>query len=385
MASTTLPPFTAPPSLTTPELPASTNDTTPFATLVEPTAHLDPRCSSKLHPAFADVLVCDHELRETKRLEDARRRESERRAKQMVKVFAWTVNGREPVVSSFQGGFIWPFFNLSYEVLAMVGLLDAGEDHSLELYDDAGFQYWMKVEIGHIVEVREGHSIFLRSTDVEICPGFRDHLATFRKSTPIIYGQFVRERQYVRDYVHTWETDWDIVSTPRKRKASISPSGSSAESAPLSPASLPSLPDIIEKKLVSRPPSAATSSCNQPPTPSSAQPESDTTPAICNLKEWPRDFYVCDIVNCFLDCKTSVKRGGKSTRTLKTVFKEHFPGIQFKPSTYHDQRNMWRDAPEHLKKRFNEAGRTKVGRWVLFANAVRQAAQPAKDVIELSD
>jgi len=120
-----------------------------------------------------------------------------------------------------------------------------------------------------------------------------------------------------------------------------------------------------------------------------APPQLDETPAPSSSKEWPRDFYVCDIVKCFLDCKTSVKRGGKSTRSLQVVFRDHFPGIKFKSSTYHDQRNMWRDAPEHLKKQFDEAGRTKNGRWMKFTHAVRRhnsTMQPAKDnTIELSD
>lgn len=55
------------------------------------------------------------------------------------------------------------------------------------IYDDS-FGYWMKVDIGHVIEVREGHSIFLRSNNVEICRGLEEYLATFQKSTPIFYG-----------------------------------------------------------------------------------------------------------------------------------------------------------------------------------------------------
>ena len=206
----------------------------------------------------------------------------------------------------------------------MVGLLDVSAKNALEIYDEAGVGYWMKVEVGHVIEVREGHSIFLRSKDIDGCRGLKDHLAAFRRSAPLFYGQLARERQYVRDYAHAWETDWDIGS-PRKCKALASPSVSSSEPTPLSPPSPPSSPDVIEKQ-VSHHPSTSTS-INQT---TIAPPKLDETPASSGSKEWPHDFYVCDIIKCFLDCKTSVKRGGKSTRSLQVVFNDHFPGIKFK-------------------------------------------------------
>jgi len=103
--------------------------------------------------------------------------------------------------------------------------------------------------------------------------------------------------------------------------------------------------------------------------------------------EWPRDYYVCDIVDCFKDCKTSVRHGGRKTRTLQVVFAEFFPGVDFKRSTYHDQRNFWLQAPESLKGRFYEAGRTKAAKWLAFTAAVRRqrATQAADNVIDLTD
>ena len=103
--------------------------------------------------------------------------------------------------------------------------------------------------------------------------------------------------------------------------------------------------------------------------------------------EWPRDYYVCDIVNCFKDCKTTVKRGGRTTRTLQVVFVEFFPGVDFKRSTYHDQRNFWLEAPESLKGRFYGAGRTKTAKWSAFTAAVKRqrAIQAPENVIDLTN
>ena len=77
--------------------------------------------------------------------------------------------------------------------------------------------------------------------------------------------------------------------------------------------------------------------------------------------------------------------GGKMTQTLQIVFAEHFPGISFKSSTYHDQHGIWHGAPEHLKRQFCEAGHAKKGRWVAFTNAIRQHKMSESEVIELSD
>ena len=59
----------------TPASSTSQLEATTLAAPADPAAN--PCCSSQLHPAFADVLARDHELRGFKCLEDAQRRESE--------------------------------------------------------------------------------------------------------------------------------------------------------------------------------------------------------------------------------------------------------------------------------------------------------------------
>ncbi len=68
----------------------------------------------------------------------------------------------------------------------------------------------------------------------------------------------------------------------------------------------------------------------------------------------------------------SIKRGGKKTWMRKVIFAEYFPGVDFKPSTYHDQRNFWLNAPESLKKKFYEAGHINMAKWSAFTAAVRK-------------
>lgn len=152
-------------------------------------ADIQPRFSSPLSPAFLEALTRDHELREEKRHQEIKRFENERRAKQTVKVFAWSCNGQEPVVAHIQTGFIWPFFNVSYFVLECVGLVEASDKNCLEYFDDNAYVgYWTRLEVGHIFEVREGHSIFLKSRDVTNCRGSKNILlisgVLLQSSTP---------------------------------------------------------------------------------------------------------------------------------------------------------------------------------------------------------
>jgi len=79
-----------------------------------------------------DALACNFELQEEKCCNDARHIKNEH-AKQMVKVFAWTSNGGNATVFSFQSGFIWPFFNLSYDILQVVELLEASDQYQLQV------------------------------------------------------------------------------------------------------------------------------------------------------------------------------------------------------------------------------------------------------------
>ena len=92
--------------------------------------------------------------------------------------------------------------------------------HSAELMSN--ISHVQHLEVGHIFEVQEGHSIFLKSCNVANCRGFKEHLAHVWSTTPIFYSQLAREREYVRNNLPAYDT-WTIPSTPKKHKASLSP------------------------------------------------------------------------------------------------------------------------------------------------------------------
>ncbi|EDR15933.1 uncharacterized protein LACBIDRAFT_321019 [Laccaria bicolor S238N-H82] len=104
-------------------------------------------------------------------------------------------------------------------------------------------------------------------------------------------------------------------------------------------------------------------------------------------KKWPRDYFVCDVVPCFRDAKTSVH--GCRARTAAIIFCEHFSGLAFHSSTFSDNKAIWRQAPQHLKHHYLCASRKEAGYWYKFAAEVKEhmraQASSSLDVVELSN
>jgi hypothetical protein len=106
-----------------------------------------------------------------------------------------------------------------------------------------------------------------------------------------------------------------------------------------------------------------------------------------NEKKWPRDYYVCDVVPCFCDAKTSV-HGSCTQCTATIVFHEHFPHLKFYSSTFSDNEAIWKKASRTLKNHYLVIGKRKAGLWSTFITEVKEetakTSSPA-DAIELSD
>lgn len=338
-----------------------------------------PRIVSHLRPIYTEQLALEYELREKKRMEDEARLTSAKRAKERVIVYAWSLPDEPPLVHAVQGGFSWPYFDLSLQLLTRVGLDHALGRQALQMYDDEGLDMWIDVDVGYIVAVKEGQAIYLRDRVVAHPIDFQfSRTAHAQASTPNIRN-LPAERHAVREayklLVPSSSTPSSSISfaTPnRKRKLSDSSIISISDSFP-TPRHASPMPIIISDMVVpsiplSPVPTAATASSGI--VAASVDPIRDTTPVI---KSWPADFYVCEIVNCFRDCKTSIRRNGRNTRTAEVKFNEHFPCNRYVPSTYSDQKKLWQNAPDVLKDQFYQAGKVKGALWFRFAEAARKA------------
>lgn len=71
-----------------------------------------------------------------------------------------------------QGGFKWPHFVLMAVILSEVDLLLGDEKEArFKIYNTA-IHTWTKVQIGHVITLKDGDHIFLKGCDVVLCQDF---------------------------------------------------------------------------------------------------------------------------------------------------------------------------------------------------------------------
>jgi hypothetical protein len=76
------------------------------------------------------------------------------------------------MVSEIQGGFKWPHFVITADVLSEVNLLIGPEvEARVNLYKNT-LGTWAKVRIGHVITLKEGDRVFLKGLDVSTCANF---------------------------------------------------------------------------------------------------------------------------------------------------------------------------------------------------------------------
>ena len=74
--------------------------------------------------------------------------------------------------------------------------------------------------------------------------------------------------------------------------------------------------------------------------------------------KWPQDYHVCDVVAVFKKPPHGISK--------KAAFAMHFPGLQFKKSTFYDNYNLWERMPVAFRTRYTDYGRTEKGSWKVF-------------------
>ena len=278
----------------------------------------DPCFASHLLPIYVELFAREQVLELSKSKLDAKHIASAKQAVQKVTVHAWRPHITEHESSQIQKGFMWPFFKLSSAVLSLVGLQQSVESGTLQMYDELE-GYWLTVGMDHVIEVHEGQCVFLRDCSVHKCEQFNK---LFKQvSHPHLHNNLPQERAYV---CNAWRLliPADGLSSSQKRKAS-SPSNllphpvkheHSCSMAPelLSPPS-PSLPSASTLFL----PSQTSPTPLSVPT-SAGLADDPIEVSNCNKKKQPRDYFVCDVVCCFCDAKTSVH--GCCTRTTAVIF-----------------------------------------------------------------
>ena len=77
--------------------------------------------------------------------------------------------------------------------------------------------------------------------------------------------------------------------------------------------------------------------------------------------KWPQDYYVFDVVAVFKKPPRGISK--------KASFAMHFPGLQFKKSTFYDNYNLWIRTPVAFRTRYADYGHMEKGLWRHFLTA----------------
>ncbi|KAG2136061.1 hypothetical protein DEU56DRAFT_858060, partial [Suillus clintonianus] len=158
-------------------------------------------------PQFTQQIAHEQSLEEEDHRRDAARIESAQRAKYSVTVYGFLEDGSPATCFVFQGGFHFPHFYCSYEVLAELGLPAVHHSEVDELAVrpsllqllNTSTHHWQGIRQDHMVVVREGDVLFLKHAHATDCheldellltlsprdasstqPNMRTHLATDR-------------------------------------------------------------------------------------------------------------------------------------------------------------------------------------------------------------
>jgi hypothetical protein len=333
-------------------------------------------------PIFTSQWKKEQELAEEQRKMESERKLCAAQVKHAVIVYAWAEDSKPAIVEEFQEGplaFIWPYFPLSASVLSALSL--TGSAPRVQLYRQA-LGTWVNVNVGHVIELKEGARVFLKASHVVDYPDFDKLLKP--ESTPHLRYKLAEERRELRERYQgkakasrkgklvectSSSEDGDGNPPPSQRqfrKQTLPPSF-------LQPSPSPSdavgalNPDIIELSSddCSSGPSQPirkrrASNQGSPPVPkrrnklsphvnnstsiieltddSDFSPPPSTTvtvkiepsssDAVVVTPQWPADFYAVDIIDFFGACERN-----SSIRT-ETLFHQYFPNEDIRTATH---------------------------------------------------
>ena len=80
--------------------------------------------------------------------------------------------------------------------------------------------------------------------------------------------------------------------------------------------------------------------------------------------KWPQYYHVCDV--------TSIFKKPPHGLFKKVTFMKHFPGLEFKKSTFYGNYNLWLQTPVAFHTKYADYGQTEKGSWKVFLTAQAQ-------------
>ena len=95
---------------------------------------------------------------------------------------------------------------------------------------------------------------------------------------------------------------------------------------------------------------------------------------VPDLKSWLANFYALNITAAFDRTGKNRSRG----HGAKFIFFQIFPGIEFKKSTFYNNKKRWKCAPSEERMLAIDAGHTDAGLWSMFTDCMPAKAFGSK-------
>ncbi|KDQ59116.1 hypothetical protein JAAARDRAFT_57078 [Jaapia argillacea MUCL 33604] len=383
------------------------------------------RFSSHMTAVHTKQLLDEQQRQERLRRLTSEKKDAEKKVREEVMINAWVKDGNEPIVQPFQPGderpeIQYPLVTLSATFLKAIGFDVGGLTH-IHIRHPAR---WIRVEVGYVHKVKStGEPIFLKALSVNSCPSFdklwqghhcpphhiRKHLPVERvhvreslrqlklmstsssmtaPSNNFIEVSSDENEEHSQPYHKRKATSSsDVASCPVIRRHDASPSNISLgygmtsrnpdpdpQHSPLSfsgrlqPSSPPRVYTVSPSPHQERSPSVIISSPRSPLQEDGPSGRVDLSTWMPKSREraagtqWPRDFYVRDVVDGFERIDNAVKQ---RESTVQEKFLECF-GVEWAHRTYYEHRSRWRKAPLASQTAALEAGYSQEGLWSTF-------------------
>jgi len=230
-------------------------------------------------------------------------------------------------------------------------------------------QSWQRVKPNHVSPVDVHADIYIKAVSVKRCPRLDNYLALASQSCRPHFNNPRSERASVETKARQrmmFRSSEELTPDARARKR---------PRCTVSPLLLPSLPASLDSPAES----SDDGSYLDTPTPrqrigpgkdcfaTSIRPPSQQEPIHptqhpAEVKHWPSQFLVSDVVNVFEACE-ALPVG----KTVKQVF-ESLVGLPFKSSTFYDAKSRWRNAPQEQRDVAEDCGTDKY--WEFFTTMV---------------
>ncbi|KAF8229573.1 hypothetical protein L208DRAFT_1076304, partial [Tricholoma matsutake] len=149
-------------------------------------------------PAFTQQYVLEQALEEGKQAADAKCLANIEKAKHSVMVYGWATDNQDATIFKAEGGFKWPHFMLSAEVLGKVDLLVGPKDDvRVNMYNPSIGQ-WTKVHVGQVVLMKDCDHVFVKGVNMRTCLYFDNLLSESKHLHPHFLDNLPQEQAFVQ-------------------------------------------------------------------------------------------------------------------------------------------------------------------------------------------